>query len=204
MICLELDGLYPWSKFECLDKTLTDNDISCDGVHPTINGIKTWWIKFGTVVLNNLGSPTLTSIYLLWTNYPLTLTFYPPAAQRLLHFTSHWTNYALTLTPFYPLQPTLTSIYLLWTNYPLTLTFYPPAAQRLLHFTSHWTNYALTLTPFYPLQPTLTWQFQSGVIPEKSSHCSPLLHGNFSQGLIPQKSSKVPPPTLTYKQMGGF
>ena len=34
-----------------------------------------------------------------------------------------------------------------------------------------------------PLQPTLTWQFQLwGVIPENSSHCSPLLHGNFSQG----------------------
>ena len=40
MICLELDGLYPWSKVECLDNALTDNDISYDGVHPNINGIK--------------------------------------------------------------------------------------------------------------------------------------------------------------------
>ena len=40
MICLELDGLYPWSKVECLDKALTDNDISYDGVHPNVNGIK--------------------------------------------------------------------------------------------------------------------------------------------------------------------
>ena len=28
-----------------------------------------------------------------------------------------------------------------------------------------------------------------GVIPQKSSHCSPLLHGNFSQGVFPEKSS---------------
>ena len=40
MICLEVDGLYPWSKVECLDNALTDNDISYDGVHPNINGIK--------------------------------------------------------------------------------------------------------------------------------------------------------------------
>ena len=40
MICLELDGLYPWSKVECLDNALTDIDISYDGVHPNINGIK--------------------------------------------------------------------------------------------------------------------------------------------------------------------
>ena len=40
MICLELDDLYPWSKIECLDNSLTDNDISYDGVHPNINGIK--------------------------------------------------------------------------------------------------------------------------------------------------------------------
>ena len=40
MICLELDGLYPWSKVECLDNALTDNDISYDGVHSNINGIK--------------------------------------------------------------------------------------------------------------------------------------------------------------------
>ena len=35
MICLQLDGLYPWSKVECLDNALTDNDISYDGVHQT-------------------------------------------------------------------------------------------------------------------------------------------------------------------------
>ena len=40
MVFLELDGLYPWSKVECLDKTLTDNDISYSWVHPNINGIK--------------------------------------------------------------------------------------------------------------------------------------------------------------------
>ena len=40
MICLELDGLYPWSKVECLANALTDNDISYDGVHSNINGIK--------------------------------------------------------------------------------------------------------------------------------------------------------------------
>ena len=40
MICLELDGLYQWSKVECLDNALLDNDISYDGVHPNINGIK--------------------------------------------------------------------------------------------------------------------------------------------------------------------
>ena len=40
MICLELDGLYPWSKVECLDNAVTDNGISYDGVHPNINGIK--------------------------------------------------------------------------------------------------------------------------------------------------------------------
>ena len=33
MICLELDGLYPWSKVECLDNTLLDNNIFYDGVH---------------------------------------------------------------------------------------------------------------------------------------------------------------------------
>ena len=41
MICLELEGLYSRSEGECLDNTLTDNDISYDGVHPNINGIKT-------------------------------------------------------------------------------------------------------------------------------------------------------------------
>ena len=40
MICLELDGLYPWSKVECLDNALTDNDISYDGVHTNINRVK--------------------------------------------------------------------------------------------------------------------------------------------------------------------
>ena len=40
MICLELDGLYPLSKVECLDNALTDNDYSYDGVQPNINGIK--------------------------------------------------------------------------------------------------------------------------------------------------------------------
>ena len=54
-----------------------------------------------------------------------------------------------------------------------------------------------------PLQPTITWQFQSwGVIPEKSSHCSPLLHGNVSHGgVIPEKSSHCSPlqPTLTWQ-----
>ena len=40
MICLELDGLYQWSKDECLDNALLDNDIFYDGVHPNINGIK--------------------------------------------------------------------------------------------------------------------------------------------------------------------
>ena len=40
MICLELDGLYPWSKVECLDNALTNIHIFYDGVHPNINGIK--------------------------------------------------------------------------------------------------------------------------------------------------------------------
>ena len=40
MVCLELDGQYPWAKIECLDSTLTSNDTSYDGVHPNMNGIK--------------------------------------------------------------------------------------------------------------------------------------------------------------------
>ena len=40
MISLELDGLYPWSKVECFDNALTDNDISYDAFHSNINGIK--------------------------------------------------------------------------------------------------------------------------------------------------------------------
>ena len=40
MICLELDGQYPWSKVECLDNTRTCNDTSYDGIHPNMNGIK--------------------------------------------------------------------------------------------------------------------------------------------------------------------
>ena len=40
LICLELDGLYPWSKVECLDNNISDNDSFYDGVHPNINGIK--------------------------------------------------------------------------------------------------------------------------------------------------------------------
>ena len=37
MICLELDSLYPCSKFKCLDNSCRYNDISYDGVHPNIN-----------------------------------------------------------------------------------------------------------------------------------------------------------------------
>ena len=33
MLCLELDGVYPWSTNECLDNNLTDNDFSYDKVH---------------------------------------------------------------------------------------------------------------------------------------------------------------------------
>ena len=40
MICLDLDGLFPWSKNECLEYTLRDNKIYYDGVHPNINRIK--------------------------------------------------------------------------------------------------------------------------------------------------------------------
>ena len=54
-----------------------------------------------------------------------------------------------------------------------------------------------------PLQCILTWQFQSGVYflksPPIAAHCSPLLHGNFSQGVILEKFSHCSPlqPTLT-------
>ena len=46
MMCLKLDGLkveclkVDWLKVECLDNAPTDNDISYDGVHPNISGIK--------------------------------------------------------------------------------------------------------------------------------------------------------------------
>ena len=54
MICLELDGLYPWSKVECLNNTLTDKDIY-DGVHPNMNGIRNLVINIWHYnVLNNL------------------------------------------------------------------------------------------------------------------------------------------------------
>ena len=162
MICLELDGLYPWSKFECLDKTLTDIDISCDGVHPTINGIKTWWIKFGTVVLNNLGSPTLTSIYLLWTNYPLTLTFYPlqPNAYFILPPTGQITPSLLHhFTHCSPLLHQFTSS--------------EQITPSLLHFTPLQPNAYFILPPTGQITPSLLHHF---------THCSPLLHGNFSQG----------------------
>ena len=91
--------------------------------------------------LTPLGSPTLTSIYPLWTNYPLTLKqFYPP-----------WqTNYYIILPPLDKLPPHSN------TNLP-TL-----AAQILAHVTpSGQTNPSLlnnftplgspTLTSFYPL-----------------------------------------------------
>ena len=78
-----------------------------------------------------LGSPTFTSFYPLWTNYPLTLTpIHPLAAKlKLLH---HFIP-SEQITPsvwhhFKPLScPLLTSFYPIWTNYALNFTpFYPP------------------------------------------------------------------------------
>ena len=55
MTCLELNGLYPWSKVECIDYALTDNDISYDGVHSNINEIKNLVNNISHYnVLNNL------------------------------------------------------------------------------------------------------------------------------------------------------
>ena len=212
-------------------------------------------------ILPPLAAQTLSSIYPLWTNYPLTLTpFNPPWLPKLFHqFTPSGKITPSLLHHFTPLgSPTLTWFYPLWTNYPLTLTpFYPPwqpnsliilppldkllphsytnlpplAAQLFHHFTPsgqitpsllhhftpseqitpsllhHFTPLGSpTLISFYPLwtsirgrgvipensshcsplQPTLKWQFFSGwgggVIPERSSLCSPFLLGNFSQG----------------------
>ena len=102
---------------------------------------------------------------------PHSYTILPPLAAELLHhFTPSGQFTPSLLHHFTPLRsPTLTSFYPPWINYPLTLTPVSPIGSP-----SH--------TSCSPLQPTLTSQFQSvGVIPEKSSHCSPLFHGIFSQ-----------------------
>ena len=39
-ICLELDGIFPWSKVECVNNNLTANNICDDGVHPNASGIQ--------------------------------------------------------------------------------------------------------------------------------------------------------------------
>ena len=57
MICFELEGWYPRSKFKCLDNNFADNDICYDGVHPIINGIKNLVnISRHYNVLNNLST----------------------------------------------------------------------------------------------------------------------------------------------------
>ena len=132
---------------------------------------------------NPLGSPTLTSFHPLWTNYHLTLTpFYPPpplAAHIVAHVTPSGKINLSLLQHFPPLgSPTLTSFYPLWTNHPLTLTPFipPPPFYPLLHgnFSHGWGNSWKVL----PLQLIAAHSYMAisvrGVIPEKSSHCSPL------------------------------
>ena len=40
MISLELDGSYPWSRFEVLENVLSIVDLRFDGVHPNNGGIQ--------------------------------------------------------------------------------------------------------------------------------------------------------------------
>ena len=93
-----------------------------------------------------LGSPTLTSLNPLWTNYPLTLTpFYPP-----------W-------------QPDSCIILPLWTNYPLSHTVLPPWQPNSyiilppLNFNQGRGEIPEKSSHCSPLQPTLTCNFQSWV-----------------------------------------
>ena len=39
-MCLQLDGILPWSKVECVNTNLTANNICDDGVHPNASGIQ--------------------------------------------------------------------------------------------------------------------------------------------------------------------
>ena len=93
----------------------------------------------------SLGSPTLSSFYAIWTNYPSLLHHFTPppplAAQLLPHFTPSGQISPSLLHHFTPLgSPPLSSFYALWTNYPshlhnFTAIITPLAAQLLPHFT---------------------------------------------------------------------
>ena len=99
-------------------------------------------------------------------------------------------------------------------KFPLTFTQFPPpplAAQLLIRFTpseflksppiaAHAcmaifvSGGKFLESPLIAAHPYMAILVR-GVIPQNSSHCSPLLHGNFSQGggVIPQKSSHCSP-----------
>ena len=124
-----------------------------------------------------LGSPTLTSFYPHWTNYPLTLTtFYPLGSPTPVSIYPLWTNYPLTLTPFYlswqpnnyiilpPLKKLPPHSYNILTpsaaqlspqftnsgqiNPSLLHHFTPLGSPALTSFYPLWTSYPLTLASF--------------------------------------------------------
>ena len=197
-----LTSFYPlWTKFLSLLHTFTP--LGSQTLRPffplwrnyplTLTPIYTPWQTTSYLIL-----PPLDKLH------PHSFTILPPlAAQPLHHFTPTVQITPSLLHIFAPLgSQTLTSFYPLWTKFlSLLHTFTPLGSQTLRSFFPLWRNYPLTLTPFYPpwqpnpsiilppldkllphsyitlalWQPTIKWQLKSGgVIPQKSSHCSPL------------------------------
>ena len=106
-----------------------------------------------------LGTPTLTSFYPLWTNYPLTNTaFYPLAGQLLHHFTPSEKITFYTILP--PLAAQLLHHFIPSEQVtPHLYTILPFGSPTLTSFYTLWTNYHLTLKPIYP-----PWQPNSYII----------------------------------------
>ena len=105
-----------------------------------------------------------------------------------------------------PLQPALISQS--WPTGGYLIKSPPIAAYRSPFLHRHFGQGVLPEKFSHPslFHPTASWHFLSGlgggVIPQKTSHCSPLLTFIFCRwGIIPQKSSHCSPlqPTLTFQ-----